>query len=77
MDIKKRDFLLAGVAGAALSTGQALAQGAQARPVRPGPIAVGDRTLANANVQPSSVDRNYKPRRINKAIELREDGQPI
>ena len=33
--------------------------------------------LVNAHVQPSSVDRNYKPRRINKAIELWEDGQPI
>jgi 4-hydroxy-2-oxoheptanedioate aldolase len=31
----------------------------------------------NSNRQPSSVDFNYKPRRINKAIELWEDGQPI
>ena len=32
---------------------------------------------AAANKQPSSVDPNYKPRRLNKAIELWEDGQPI
>ena len=29
------------------------------------------------NQQPSTVDPHYKPRRINKAIELWEDGQPI
>jgi 4-hydroxy-2-oxoheptanedioate aldolase len=77
MDIKKRDFLLAGagVMAAAASAGKAEAQGTQAR--RPGPIQVGDRDLVNSHVQPSSVDRNYKPRRVNKAIELWEDGQPI
>ncbi len=31
----------------------------------------------NSHTQPSSVDLNYKPKRINKAIELWEDGQPI
>src|ERR1700722_931121 len=79
MDIKKRDFLLAGAAlgGAALAATRAEAQGAQARAYHPGPIHVGDPNLVNAHVQPSSVDRNYKPRRINKAIELWEDGQPI
>ena len=35
------------------------------------------RGLASKNIQPSTVDWNYKPRRINKAIELWEDGQPI
>src|ERR1700742_229609 len=30
-----------------------------------------------ARKQPSSVDPNYKPRRLNKCIELWEDGQPI
>ena len=54
---------------------------AQAQGRRPGPagrpIPTGDRGLANMNVQPSTVDWNYKPRRINKAIELWEDGQPI
>ena len=79
MDIKKRDFLFgAGLAGAAVVMAtKAEAQGAQARPVQRGPIEVGDRAFVNAHVQPSSVDLNYKPRRINKAIELWEDGQPI
>jgi 4-hydroxy-2-oxoheptanedioate aldolase len=59
MDIKKRDFLLAGAAiGAGLAATQALAQ-----PTR--------------RKQPSSVDPGYKPRRLNKCIELWEDGQPI
>lgn len=31
----------------------------------------------NRDVQSSAVDWNYKPRRLNKAIELWEDGQPI
>src|ERR1700722_18814533 len=31
----------------------------------------------SSNRQPSTVDLNYRPRRINKAIELWEDGQPI
>jgi 4-hydroxy-2-oxoheptanedioate aldolase len=72
MDIKKRDFLRAGagVMAAAASATKTEAQGA-------GPIRVGDPNLVNSHVQPSSVDRNYKPRRINKAIELWEDGQPI
>lgn len=76
MDIKKRDFLLAGasvgvsVMAAAAATGTAEAQ-------TRGPLQVGDRNLVNAHVQPSSVDLNYKPRRINKAIELWEDNQPI
>ena len=59
MDIKKREFLLAGaVLGAA-----AAASGAVAQPAH--------------NKQPSSADMNYKPRRLNKCIELWEDGQPI
>src|SRR5579872_2175119 len=58
MDIKKRDFLLAGaMLGAAAITSEALAQ--------------------TARKQPSSVDMNYKPRRLNKCIELWQDGQPI
>jgi 4-hydroxy-2-oxoheptanedioate aldolase len=71
MDIKKRDFLLAG-AGVMAAGAAAVAQTR-----RPGPIQVGDGNLVNSHVQPSSVDRNYKPRRVNKAIELWEDGQPI
>ncbi|MES2473483.1 MAG: hypothetical protein V4601_11670 [Pseudomonadota bacterium] len=63
MDIKKRDFLLAGAAiGAGVAATAAMAQPAT-RPV-------------NSGKQPSSVDRNYKPRRLNKCIELWEDGQP-
>ncbi len=63
MDIKKRDFLLA---GAAFTAGMA----ATAALAQPGGKPV------NSGKQPSSVDRNYKPRRLNKCIELWEDGQP-
>jgi 4-hydroxy-2-oxoheptanedioate aldolase len=81
MDMKKRDFLglaasVGAVAGLAATTGEAQAQGRRPSPAGR-PVAVGDRDLANSNVQPSTVDWNYKPRRINKAIELWEDGQPI
>ena len=77
MDIKKRDFLLGGRRrdGGAASADKG--RGARRAPGTSGPIQVGDPNLVNAHVQPSSVDRNYKPRRINKAIELWEDGQPI
>jgi len=58
MEIRKRDFLLAGAMfGAAAVTSEALAQ--------------------PARKQPSSVDVNYKPHRLNKCIELWQDGQPI
>ena len=74
MDIKKRDFL-----SLAVGIGAAAATAAQAQPAlsTSGPIRVGERTLANQNKQPSSVERNYKPRRLNKCIELWEDRQPI
>ncbi len=74
MEIKKRDFL-----GLAAGVGAAAATAAQAQPAprAGGPIRVGDRGLVNQNKQPSTVDRNYKPRRLNKCIELWEDGQPI
>jgi 4-hydroxy-2-oxoheptanedioate aldolase len=76
MDIKKRDFLslAAGVGVTAAVTATVQAQPG-ARPA--GPIQVNQRSLVNQNKQPSTVDRNYKPRRLNKAIELWEDGQPI
>jgi 4-hydroxy-2-oxoheptanedioate aldolase len=61
MEIKKRDFLLAG-AGAILAT-EALAQT--------------EPRWAWSGKQPASVDPNYKPRRLNKCIELWEDGQPM
>ena len=65
MDIKKRDLLLAGAAaGVGLAATQAMAQRGANAPV-------------NSGKQPSSVDLNYKPRRLNKVIELWEDGQPI
>lgn len=81
MDIKKRDFLAAGIgAGIGLSAPSTMAQVAptvNAERVR-GPIRVGGGGRpVNSSVQPSSVDLNYKSRRINKAIELWEDGQPI
>jgi 4-hydroxy-2-oxoheptanedioate aldolase len=100
MDIKKRDFLTAGL-GIGVSAGFA-ASGAFAQPAPGGapggggrgaatPPALGRGGLpvgeadvmglgrgisANSGVQPSSVDLNYKPRRVNKVIELWEDGQP-
>src|ERR1700743_3132390 len=79
MDMKKRDFLgLA--AGVGVVAGLAAATSAEAQPRRAdlkGPIDVNQRGMVSQNVQPSTVDWNYKPRRINKAIELWEDGQPI
>jgi 4-hydroxy-2-oxoheptanedioate aldolase len=76
MKIKRRDLLTAGVS---LGVGMA-ATGVMAQE---SPAAGGSRggrvasPAVNSNTQPSSVDFNYKPRRINKAIELWEDGQPI
>jgi 4-hydroxy-2-oxoheptanedioate aldolase len=76
MDIKKRDFLSLGL-GAGLAATSAAAQPATA----PRPPAGGGTprpgTPVNSNVQPSSVDFNYKPRRLNKMIELWEDNQPV
>jgi 4-hydroxy-2-oxoheptanedioate aldolase len=66
MDINKRELLMAGAAvGVGIAATQAAAQGRPAaRPI-------------NTGKQPSTVDLNYKPRRLNKCIELWEDGQPI
>jgi 4-hydroxy-2-oxoheptanedioate aldolase len=80
MDMKKRDFLglaagVGAVAGLAAATGQAEAQ--PRRSNLNGPIDVNQRGIVSQHVQPSTVDWNYKPRRVNKAIELWEDGQPI
>src|ERR1700690_916242 len=68
MDIKKREFLATGLGiGAGLAAASALT-----------PAKAQERSPAiHANSQPSTVGPNYKPRRINKAIELWEDGQPI
>jgi 4-hydroxy-2-oxoheptanedioate aldolase len=69
MDIKKRDFLAAGLGlGAGLAAVSAL-NTAQAQPRTSPPV--------NSDTQPSSVDLNYKPRRLNKCIELWQDNQPI
>src|SRR6202789_2727632 len=70
MDIKKRDFLLAGA-------GMVAATAASAQNISRKPIAVDAAEDVHPHTEPSTVDLNYKPRRINKAIELWEDGQPI
>ncbi|HEX4117791.1 MAG TPA: hypothetical protein VHX99_03240 [Rhizomicrobium sp.] len=76
MDIKKRDFLglAAGVGASAAMTATTQAQPAARSG---GAIQVNQRAMVNQNRQPSTVDRSYKPRRLNKVIELWEDGQPI
>ena len=73
MDIKKRDFLTGSVTFGAgtLASGVKMAEAQPAQPARVTPGSV------NSGAQPSSVDNNYKPRRINKVIELWEDKQPI
>ena len=79
MDMKKRDFLglAAGVGAAAGLAGVAQAQSRRQVPPEMMGVHTQNSILANSNKQPSTVDFNYKPRRINKAIELWEDGQPI
>jgi 4-hydroxy-2-oxoheptanedioate aldolase len=82
MEMTKRDFLMA--VGALGATGTALAQdGGRREPVQaaaagrgPAPARGGPAPVFSG-VQPSSVDYNYKPRRLNKVIELWEDKQPI
>lgn len=85
MDIRKRDFLKAvgGLAAAGTVLGQERARTGATQPAvaSPGPAAGrggrGGPALVSSGVQPSSVDYNYKPRRLNKVIELWEDNQPI
>ena len=85
-EINRRDLLGAGVAlgmGVAASgaLGQEAGSPATGRSGLPpaGGFGGGPRMgpAVNQHVQPSTVDMNYKPRRINKAIELWEDGQCI
>ena len=81
MDINKRDLLLSGLTvGAGLAASSAVAQpappAAAGGPRVRGGIDQGA-TSENSGIQPSTVDLNYKPRRVNKMIELWEDGQPI
>jgi 4-hydroxy-2-oxoheptanedioate aldolase len=88
MNVKRRDLLAAGVSagigmGLMTAAGPAAAQqggGAgrgSGQSSRGGEgFSMGD-PAANSGWQPSSVDLNYKPRRVNKVIELWEDGQPV
>src|ERR1700734_1922121 len=76
MKIKRRDLLTAGgsICVRVAAPGGVAQKGSAAGGGRGGR---GAGAAVNSNTQPSSVDLNYKPRRINKAIELWEDGQPI
>ena len=75
MDIKKRDFLAAGVGlGVGLASSEAMAQ--QATPAAQ-PAATSQPRYVWSGKQPATVDPNYKPRRLNKCIELWEDGQAM
>lgn len=84
MDKGKRRFLIAGagvvggLAAAGTAAGQQQGRGGGVAAGR-GPAGRGGRGFAPVftGVQPSSVDYNYKPRRLNKVIELWEDNQPI
>jgi 4-hydroxy-2-oxoheptanedioate aldolase len=71
MDFTKRNFLATSL-GTVLAGGSAWAQ--EQQPARRGAMY---RSFAFSGKQPSTVDQNYKPRRLNKVIELWEDGQPI
>jgi len=87
MDMKKREFLTAGlgVVGGLAAAGTVMAQNAP--PAGRGAAPGGGRGAPGrgrggpppifTGVQPSSVDFNYKPRRLNKVIELWEDNQPM
>jgi 4-hydroxy-2-oxoheptanedioate aldolase len=80
MEIKKRDFLAASVGiGVGLAAKAAIAQEG------PSPNSFGSnsksgaivRDFAGSGKQTSMVDHNYKPKRLNKCIELWEAGVPI
>ncbi len=82
MEITRRNLLGAGVAlGVGMAGKGALAQTTPPPPNIPvNPAQNGSVEMpppVNSHTQPSSVDLNYKPRRVNKCIELLEDGQPI
>jgi 4-hydroxy-2-oxoheptanedioate aldolase len=89
LGVGKRDLLAAGLTiGAGFATWGA---GAQSAPLARVPAlgrgglpasdedihGIGPGRWQNSGKQPSSVDRNYKPRRVNKVIELLEGGQPV
>lgn len=76
MDLKKRDFLTASLlVSAGLAAGPSLAQPV-ATPAPAAPKAK-VKSFAGSGKQTSMVNAAYKPRRINKAIELWEDDQPV
>ena len=82
MDKRKRDFLKAvgGLAAAGRVLGQEGVRNGATQPTvagRGSTTARGGPAPVSSGVQPSSVDYNYKPRRLNKVIELWEDNQPI
>jgi 4-hydroxy-2-oxoheptanedioate aldolase len=77
--IRKRDFLVGAIAGAGLVAGSAVAQ-EQPSASEFGSNSKGGaivRSFAGNGKQTSMVDANYKPKRINKCIELWEAGCPI
>ena len=71
MDLKKRDFLTVSMGLGMGLASEALAQTQAGPPPEPRP------RYMWSGKQPASVDPNYKPRRLNKAVELFEDGQPM
>ena len=80
MDLKKRDFLTAGlIAGAGLAASPVLAQSAAGEAAAPVAAKAGGKlkSFTGSGKQTSMVDPNYKPRRLNKAIELWETDQPV
>src|SRR5579863_7405185 len=82
MDKKKRDFLktVGGLAAAGTVLGQERTPNGATQSAVAGRGAVSGRggpAPVSSGVQPSSVDFSYKPRRLNKVIELWEDNQPI
>ena len=80
MNMRRRDWLVAGagMVGAGTLLGQGGGRGGAAQPAAAGRGAAGRGAApVFTGVQPSSVDYNYKPRRLNKVIELWEDNQPM
>ena len=82
MELKKRDFLAASLGvGVSLAASGAVAQPAigEAATAYGEASKSGSRqnSFAGSGKQTSMVDLNYKPRRVNKAMELWEDKQPV
>lgn len=80
MEMKKREFLVASFgAGLGLAAAGASAEptGDEASAPAAGKSGGRQKSFAASGKQTSMVNLDYKPRRINKAIELWEDGQPV